>query len=102
MAELDGRIATWTATLPCGGLLELPAAHGVPAGRVYTAPDMLVGPHDAARNMVHRALSRAGHVVPMAGIVPAISRTPGAVRDVGPSLGGHTAEVLDELAVPDG
>jgi formyl-CoA transferase len=52
--------------------------------------------------MVHRALSRAGHVVPMAGIVPAFSRTPGAVRDVGPSLGEHTAEVLDELAVPDG
>jgi crotonobetainyl-CoA:carnitine CoA-transferase CaiB-like acyl-CoA transferase len=67
MAELDGRIATWTATLPCGELLELPAAHGVPAGRVYTAPDM-----------------------------------PGAVRGVGPSLGEHTAEVLDELAVPDG
>jgi succinyl-CoA---D-citramalate CoA-transferase len=100
MAELDGRIATWTATLPCGELLELPAAHGVPAGRVYTAPDMLVD--YAARNMVHRAPSRAGHVVPMAGIVPAFSRTPGAVRDVGPSLGGHTAEVLDELAVPDG
>ena len=35
--------------------------------------------------------------VPMAGIVPKFSRTPGAVRSVGPGLGEHTDSVLRDL-----
>ena len=35
---------------------------------------------------------------PMAGVVPKLSRTPGAVRSVGPALGEHTDVVLRELA----
>jgi formyl-CoA transferase len=49
--------------------------------------------------MVLRATARAGFEVPMTGIVPRFSRTPGAVRDVGPALGEHDAEVRDELGL---
>jgi formyl-CoA transferase/succinyl-CoA--D-citramalate CoA-transferase len=101
MTELDELIATWTATMPSDDLLALLASHGVPAGRVYTAADVLDDAHYAARDMVVRAVGRAGYAVPMAGVVPKFSRTPGAVTDVGPRLGEHTEHVLRTLADVD-
>jgi formyl-CoA transferase len=47
---------------------------------------------------VVRAASRAGYEVPMPGVVPKFSRTPGQITDVGPDLGEHTRRVLAELA----
>jgi formyl-CoA transferase len=101
MTELDALIGAWTATMSSDNLLALLAAHGVPAGRVYTAADVLHDTHYAARDMVVRAVGRAGFSVPMAGVVPKFSRTPGAVNDVGPRLGEHTEHVLRTLAGVD-
>jgi len=101
MVELDQLIARWTATVSSGDLLALLSSHGVPSGRVYTAADVVNDPHYAARDMVVRAVSRAGYSVPMAGVVPKFSRTPGAVIDVGPRLGEHTEQVLRALADVD-
>jgi len=98
-AELDGLVADWTRTIGSAELLDRLAAAGVPAGRVYTALDMLADEHYAARDMVLRATARAGFDLPMTGIVPRFSRTPGAVRDVGPALGEHDAEVRAELGL---
>ena len=78
-------------------LLALLAEHGVPAGRVYTAPDMLADPHYLAREMVLRVTARAGFDLPITGVVPRFSRTPGGVRDVGPTLGEHTEVVTAEV-----
>ncbi len=68
--------------------------HAVPAGRVYTAADMLTDPHYLARNMIERHVSRTGIDTPMLGVVPKFSRTPGSIGDVGPSLGEHTSTVF--------
>jgi formyl-CoA transferase len=95
-AELDDLISEWTRRFDSESLLRLLAEHAVPSGRVYTAPDMLSDPHYLAREMVLRLTSRTGLEIPMAGIVPRFSRTPGRVRDVGPDLGEHTDEVLGE------
>jgi len=102
MGELDELIGDWTATQQSSDLLDRLAAHTVPASRVYTAPDMVGDPHYAAREMVVRATSRAGYEIPMAGVVPKFSRTPGDIADVGPTLGEHTQRVLAELAGVDG
>jgi formyl-CoA transferase len=98
MTEIDALIAAWTSTLASDDLLALLSSHGVPAGRVYTAADVLDDPHYAARDMVVRAVARAGFPAPMAGVVPKFSRTPGTVTDVGPRLGEHTELVLRNLA----
>jgi formyl-CoA transferase len=95
-AELDDLISAWTRRFESESLLRLLAEHAVPAGRVYTAPDILNDPHYLAREMVLRHTSRTGLEIPMAGIVPRFSRTPGRVRDVGPDLGEHTDEVIGE------
>lgn len=97
--ELDGIVADWTRTLAAEDLLARMVDHGVPAGRVYTADDMLRDEHYAARDMVLRATARAGFELPMTGIVPRFSRTPGQVRHVGPDLGEHDAEVRAELGL---
>ena len=101
MAELDEQIAAWTRTIGSDALLAALSASGVPAGRVYSAADVLVDSHYQAREMIVRAVSRAGTEVPMTGVVPKFSRTPGAVLDVGPRLGEHTREVLRALADVD-
>ena len=78
-------------------LLELLAASGVPSGRVYTARDALADPHYAARGMVPRLTSVGGTTMPVTGVVPRFSRTPGSIRTPGPALGAH-----DHLVVGDG
>jgi formyl-CoA transferase len=87
---LDGLVADWTQTLEAEDLLIILRTHSVPAGRVFTAADMLTDDHYRARDMIERHLSRTGVDTPMLGVVPKFSRTPGSIADVGPTLGEHT------------
>ena len=101
MAELDDIVAAWVGRHSAAEVLQVLAGNGVPAGQIYTAADMATDPHYQARDMVLRRRSRSGHDIPMTGIVPRFSRTPGAVVDTGPSLGEHTREVLRDHAGVD-
>src|SRR3546814_2380156 len=89
--------SAWTSALPCEKLLAVLDEHGVPAGRIFTAPDMLTDPQYVARDMVRRVTSTQGWDVPMTGVVPRFTETPGTIRHAGPALGQHTDEVLTEL-----
>lgn len=95
--ELDRIIGGWTATRPAADLLALLAESGVPAGRVYTALDALADPHFLARGMVERLTSVGGTAMPVTGVVPRFSRTPGSIRTPGPALGSHD-HLVGELA----
>jgi crotonobetainyl-CoA:carnitine CoA-transferase CaiB-like acyl-CoA transferase len=97
MAALDRIIGAWTSTLACDDLLAVLDEHGVPAGRIFTAPDMLRDPHYLAREMVQRVTSTQGWEVPMTRVVPEFTGTPAAVRHPGPTLGAHTDDVLRDL-----
>jgi crotonobetainyl-CoA:carnitine CoA-transferase CaiB-like acyl-CoA transferase len=48
--------------------------------------------------MIVRLAAGFADDVAMTGVVPKFSRTPGAIRTVGPALGEHTDVVLRELA----
>jgi formyl-CoA transferase/succinyl-CoA--D-citramalate CoA-transferase len=95
--QLDARIGAWTSTMPCAHVLAILDEHAVPAGRIFTAPDMLDDPQYLARDMVRRITSTQGWEVPMTGVVPRFVGTPGDIRHPGPRLGEHTEEVLREL-----
>ena len=101
-AELDAVIGGWTAAATCDELLATLETYGVPAGRIFTAPDMLTDPQYLAREMVRRVTSAQGWEVPMTGIVPRFTATPGTIRHAGPRLGEHTDEVLAEVLGLDG
>ena len=99
--ELDAEIAAWTRTLTADTLIALLRKHDVPVGPINRAPDLAVDPHIAARDMIVRLAAGFERDVPMAGVVPRLTRTPGTIRHVGPALGEHTDEVLRELAQCD-
>jgi formyl-CoA transferase len=101
MAELDAEISAWTGLHQADDLLGLMEKHGVPAGRIYTARDMLADPQYAARDMVVRLANRFGLEIPAAGVVPKFSRTRPDVPAPGPRLGEHTLDVLRRLAHVD-
>jgi len=95
--ELDERIARWTATLPADELLATLERHGVPAGRIYRAPEMLADPHFQARESIVDVPHETFRNLKMQNVVPKLSATAGAIRWPGPALGAHTAEVLGGL-----
>lgn len=97
MEEIDRIVGEWTSTLPADDLLETLEANGVPAGKIFTARDMLNDEHYAAREMVLRRTSNQDWELPMPGVVPKFTATPGGVRSVGPLLGADTRDVLERL-----
>lgn len=98
-AELDALIGEWTATLTWKELEETCEEHGVPAGLMFRAPEMLADPHFEAReSIVYMEHPDFGHI-PMQNVFPKLSRTPGKVRWVGPSLGEHTDQVLTDVGL---
>lgn len=98
---LDGEVAAWTASLPAARVLAILEEHSIPAGLINTAPDLAVDDHVAAREMILRLAAGFEQLVPMNGVVPKLSRSPGAVRAVGPELGADTDAVLSELLGAD-
>jgi formyl-CoA transferase len=97
MEELDGVIATWTATRDADELLETLHAAGVPAGRIFRARDMFADPHFAAREAIVTVPHPELGDLPMQNAFPRLSETPGAVRSAGPALGEHNDAIYGGL-----
>ncbi|MCS4310525.1 MULTISPECIES: CaiB/BaiF CoA transferase family protein [unclassified Pseudomonas] len=96
---LDAAITHWTSSLPIEQVLSALEAAEVPAGRIYSAADIVSDPHYQARDMLLNAELPGGVSVKMPGIVPKLSETPGAVNWQGPSLGQHTDDILGSLGL---
>jgi formyl-CoA transferase len=96
--ELDELIDAWTRTLTIDELEAKMVEHGVPAGKVYRAPDMLADPHFAAREAIIDMPHPRWGSLKMQSIFPKLSETPGTVRSPAPqTVGQHNAEVYGEL-----
>jgi formyl-CoA transferase len=94
--ELDKAIGEWTAVRSVTEVLAVLDAAKVPSGRIYTIEDIVADPQYQARDMILRTRAQSGLELDVPGIVPKLSRTPGALRTPAPSLGQHTDEVLRE------
>lgn len=66
------------------------------AGLVYTPAEMLDDPHMKARGNIVEIPHPVLGEVPMPGVMPTLTETPGTVQWPGPALGQHTDEVLRE------
>ena len=99
VAELDAAIQAWTLTRSVTDVLLALGEAKVPAGRVYTAKDIVEDPHFRARDMILKQTTRAGHEIDVPGIVPKLMGTPGQVRSAAPALGDDTDAVLAELGL---
>ena len=94
---LDDVICEWTKTLPAADLLATLEQLGVPAGKIYRAPDMLEDEQFKARDSIIDASNAMFGKLKMQGVFPKLSATPGSVRWTGPELGEHNAEVYGAL-----
>lgn len=95
--QLDQLIGAWTATLSTRELLDLTDRHGVPAGLIYRAPDMLEDPQFAAREAIVTIQHPTMGALKMQNVAPKLSRTPGTIRSVAPALGQDNDAVYRDM-----
>jgi formyl-CoA transferase len=96
--ELDERINAWTATLTIDEVDALMIKHSIPAGRVYTAKDMLDDPHFQAREAIIEVETETRGKLKMQNAFPRFSKSASGFRTPAPSEPGqHNAEIYGEL-----
>lgn len=95
--ELDELIAKWTSGFGTDVLLQLLEEHGVPAGKMYRAPDMLADPHYQTRHAIIEVEHEEYRNLKMQNVFPRLSKTPGKVKWAGPKIGQHNDEVYGGL-----
>src|SRR5690349_1963525 len=101
MQRIDEAITAWTRSRTQEEVLAAMEAAEVPAGRIYTAADIAADPHYHARGMIESIAAADGEPLKVPGVIPKLSRTPGAIRTPAPKLGEHTDEVLHEIGYSD-
>jgi crotonobetainyl-CoA:carnitine CoA-transferase CaiB-like acyl-CoA transferase len=98
MEELDGIISEWTKNHTVAEVDSLMAEVGVPAGRIYRAPEMLEDPHFKAREAIIDVPTEEWPNMKMQNVFPKMSKTQGEVRWPGVrELGAHNEGVYSEL-----
>jgi formyl-CoA transferase len=95
--QLDTLVNEWTCTLSRAELLQLMETHGVPAGLIYRAPEMLADAHFKAREAIVGVPHPDFGTLQMQNVAPKLSATPGRIRSPSPALGEHNQEIFREL-----
>jgi crotonobetainyl-CoA:carnitine CoA-transferase CaiB-like acyl-CoA transferase len=81
---------------PLGELLE---SNEVGFSPIYDIADIFADPHFAAREAIISVPDNDFGSVRMQSVVPRFSKTPGGVRQSGPSLGEHNEEIYTRLGL---
>lgn len=98
-AELDAIIGEFIGAKTLADNLALFDRLDVTVGPIYNISQIMDDPHVIAREMVVEYPDDQMGQVPMHGIFPKLSATPGAVRLPAPKLGEHNNELLSELGL---
>ncbi len=101
MTFIDELIGAWSGTLSLAECLEQLNAHDIPAGPIYSIADIFSDPQYQARDMLLDISHPDFGQLKVPGIIPKLSKTPGAVNWLGPRLGEHNTEVLREIGLSD-
>ncbi len=95
--ELDDLIAAWTRQQGAEPLLAKLEEGGVPAGKMFRAPDMLTDPQYQARQSIVAVAHEKFQNLMMQNVFPKFSATPGEVRWPGAAMGAHNQEIFGDL-----
>ena len=91
---LDSLINDWTKTRTVDEVDTVMQEAGVPAGRIYRAPEMLLDPQFKAREAIVDTPTEEWPELKMQNIFPKMSKTQGEIRWPGnTTLGAHNQEV---------
>ena len=98
MEELDSIIGKWTKTRTIDEVDKLMQEAGVPAGRIYRAPDMLEDAHFKAREAIVDTPTPEWPNLKMQNVFPKMSKTQGEIRWTGKKeIGADNREIYGEL-----
>ena len=98
---IDGEVEKFTRSLPMRDVVEQCTAGDVPCGPVNSIADIFQDPHFAAREtLMHFMHDALGEVV-VPGVLPRLSETPGAIDNLGPTLGNWDKHVKETLVHDD-
>ncbi len=91
---VDARVQAWVGRFAAEEVLRRLAAAEVPSSLVYSVRDLFEDAHLRARENIVAIPNPLGGLLHVAGIVPKLSRTPGAIRHAGPAVPGeHNEEI---------
>ena len=99
--ELDALVEAWTQEMSTKEVLDLMDQHGVPAGLIYRAPEMLDDPHFKAREAIVSVPHPDFGELRMQNVAPKLSATPGGIRSPSPALGQHNDEIYLQMLEMD-
>lgn len=98
-AELDEAIGAWTRPRAAADVVETLRAREVPVSRINTIADIASDAQFRSRGMVVEVSdARLDQPLLVPGVVPKLSRTPGAVPPPAQALGAATTEIRGRLA----
>ena len=91
---VDAAVARWVGDLPATEALARLDAAEVPCSRVASVRDIFEDVQVRARGNVQQIASPLGGLLHMAGVVPRLTLTPGAIRHPGPLTVGQDNEEI--------
>lgn len=94
--ELEKIVADWIIQQPPAQVVKLLREHEVPSSRIYTMEDIFEDEQYKARDAIIEVETEDIGTLPMRGVIPRLSRTPGSVQWPGRSLGHDNDEVFRE------
>lgn len=93
-SEIENIIQEWTGALTSQQVQSALERHDVPAAKVYKMKDIFEDTYFTSRNMLVNVPDEDFGSVTLTGVVPKLSKTPGAIRWAGKKLGADTASFL--------
>ena len=95
--EVDAMVGEWFGAHTAAEAQRILDVAGVPVSPIYSIADIFEDEqYQARKDIISPADPEIGEV-PMPGVLPRFSRTPGGVRFVGPALGEHNTQVYAGL-----
>lgn len=91
--ELEALLAEWVESREFADVEATLVAAQVPVGGINRAGDIISDPHFVARQSFISVEDPQQGAIPMPGVIPKLSGTPGKVRSTGPALGQHNEEI---------
>jgi crotonobetainyl-CoA:carnitine CoA-transferase CaiB-like acyl-CoA transferase len=93
VVDLDVYLDDWMAEHTLAEVTELLRKNEVPVGPVFNLADIADDGHAQARGMIIEVEDEDGATLPMEGVFPRLTATPGSVRHAGKSMGADNDEI---------
>ena len=100
-AEVNELVTTWTSSLLQEEVLERCRENEVPSGPIHNIADIFTDAQYAARENLIKMFDDRVPEITMPCVLPRLSATPGHIEKLGPTLGEHSKEVLEQLVGVD-